>query len=91
MRRHRLFALLLAFIFVLPAAVNAAEQVKQNSVVKCERPAVEYLKEAERLYPPAIPKSKTSDYAGYRSSALATLSALELYKICSEIEKNFRQ
>lgn len=87
MRRYGLFVLLLAILFAFPAAVNAAERDKQNTVVKCEKPAVEYLKDAERLYRNSFPGDKTYMYTNTGQNILAVL---KFYEICSELERNKR-
>lgn len=90
MRRYGLFALLLAILLVVfPAAVNAAERDKQNPVVKCQRPAVEYLKDAEKIYKERrIGESKNFVYLEHVSQVVR--ASLELYKVCSELEKGDR-
>lgn len=87
MRRYGLFALLLAILFVFPVAVNATERVKQNPVIKCEKPAVEYLKDAEKFYRNTLSRDKNYMYQGYGQGVLA---ALKLYEVCSELERNDR-
>lgn len=91
MRQYGLFALLLTIFLVLPAVVNAAEQVKQNPVVKCERPAAEYLKDAEMLQRKSVGKEKEIDPSRgsgiFSNGTVAARTSLELYKVCSELEK----
>lgn len=90
MRPYRLFALLLAILFVFPAAVNAAERDKQNPVVKCERPAAEYLKEAEALQKEGVFRNRSGSYTAFDAWTLAARTSLELYKVCSALERGDR-
>lgn len=67
---------------------EANSDKNRDSVVKCDKPSAKYLKEAEKLQKKLSKYNHNSTRASRISMSL--LATLELYEICSELERNNR-